>query len=163
MRWLVRIQMWVRMLFGRLKAEARLNEELRDHLERQIDENIATGMNTEEARYAALRTFGNLELVREQACGTWSWTWLELLVRDLRYGVRSVGRSPGFASVAILVMALGVGINTSIFSLSRFPSQTVCSPSGHVPTLRAKAASPPPGRTSWTITTRTARSQPSRR
>jgi predicted permease len=117
MRWLARIQMWVRMLFGRLRAEAGLNEELRYHLERQIDENIATGMNAEEARYAALRTFGNLELVREQACGTWSWTWLELLVRDVRYGVRTLGRSPGFASIAILVMALGVGINSAIFSL----------------------------------------------
>jgi predicted permease len=117
MRWLAKLRMRIEMLFGRVRAGARLEEELREHLVRQIDENIAAGMSAEEARYAALRTFGNPALLRDQARGTWSWTWLELLARDVRYGVRSLGRSPGFAAIAILVMALGVGINTAIFSV----------------------------------------------
>ena len=117
MRWLAQLRMRMEMLFGRGKAEERLDEELRDHLERQIEENVAAGMSAEEARYAALRMFGNPALVREQAHNTWSWTWLESLLRDVRYGVRTLKRTPGFAAVAILVMALGIGINTAIFSV----------------------------------------------
>ncbi|MGO9339862.1 MAG: ADOP family duplicated permease [Terracidiphilus sp.] len=117
MRWLARLQMRIEMLFGRGTARSRLDEELRDHLERQIEENIAVGMSAEEARFAALREFGNAALVREQAHATWSWNWLEALLRDVRYGVRALGRTPGFATIAILVMALGIGINTAIFSV----------------------------------------------
>ena len=66
-------------------------------------------MSPDEARYAALRTFGNPTLLREQARSSWSWNWLEKFLRDLRYGVRTLARSPGFAFTAILVMALGIG------------------------------------------------------
>jgi predicted permease len=117
MLWYARLRMRFEMLFGRGKAAARLDEELRDHLERQIAENIAAGMNAEEARYAALRIFGNPALMRDQARGTWNWTRLELLARDLGYGARRLRRTPGFAAIAILVMALGIGINTAIFSV----------------------------------------------
>jgi putative ABC transport system permease protein len=117
MRWLARLRMRMKMLFGRGNAAARLDDELRDHLERQVAENIAAGMSAEEARYAALRAFGNTALVREQVRNAWSWTWLELLLRDVRYGARALARTPAFAAVAILVMALGIGINTAIFSI----------------------------------------------
>jgi predicted permease len=117
MRWLAQLRLRTEMLFGRGKAEARLNAELRDHLERQIAENIAAGMSAEEARFAALRIFGNPALVREQAHATWNWKWMELLLRDVRYAVRTLSRAPGFAAVAILVMALGIGINSAIFSV----------------------------------------------
>ncbi|MGO9339863.1 MAG: ADOP family duplicated permease [Terracidiphilus sp.] len=119
MRWLARLRMRIQMLFGRDKAAARLDEELRDHLERQIAENIAAGMGAEEARFAALRTFGNPALLREQARSTWSWNWLETLLRDLRYGVRTLGRTPGFAAIAILVMALGIGANVALVTIVR--------------------------------------------
>jgi putative ABC transport system permease protein len=109
----------MQMLFRRGNAGARLDAELQDHLERQIAENVAAGMSTEEARFAALRVFGNPALVREMARGTWNWNWLEVLARDLRYGVRTLSRSRGFSLVAIVVMALCIGAATSLFTVVR--------------------------------------------
>ncbi len=119
MQWLARLRMRLIMLLRRRSAGSRLDEELCDHLQRQIEENIASGMNAEEARSAALRAFGNPALLREQARATWSWTWLELLIRDLRYGVRTLARTPGFAAIAIVVMALGIGANVAMFTIVR--------------------------------------------
>ncbi len=103
----------------RSKAAAGLDQELRDHVERQIHENIAAGMSAEEARFAALRAFGNPALVREQARATWSWSRLESVLRDLRYALRALRRTPGFASIAVLVMALGIGANVALFTVVR--------------------------------------------
>ncbi len=119
MRWLARLRMRIQMLSGRGRAAAQLDAELRDHLERQIEENTAAGMTAEEARFAALRMFGNPALVREQTRGTWSWNWLELLLRDVRYGTRTLRRTPGFAAIAIVVMALGIGANVAMFTIVR--------------------------------------------
>ncbi|HET8888334.1 MAG TPA: ABC transporter permease [Candidatus Angelobacter sp.] len=119
MRWVERFRMAMLMLFRR-KAEAeRLNRELEFHLEQQIAENIAEGMQPEQARLAALRLFGNPTLLREEARSSWSWNWLESGWRDLRYGVRTLARSPGFSVIAILVMALGIGATTSLFTIVR--------------------------------------------
>jgi putative ABC transport system permease protein len=119
MRWLAQLRMGIQMLFARGRAAARLDDELRFHLERQIAENLAAGMSAEEARYAALRSFGNPTLLREQTRATWNWTWLELLFRDMRYGVRTLKRTPGFAAIAILVMVLCIGASTSLFTAVR--------------------------------------------
>lgn len=119
MRWLERFRMAVLALFRRDRETARLNDELQFHLEQQVSENIAKGMSPAEARSAALRKFGNPTLLRDQARSTWSWNWLETGVRDVRYGVRTLGRSPGFALIAILVMALGIGATTSLFTIVR--------------------------------------------
>jgi hypothetical protein len=83
-RWIAKTGMRLQMLFARKKSGTRLNDELQDHLERQIAENVAAGMSAEEARFAALRAFGNPTLVREQARSTWSWNRLESLVQDVR-------------------------------------------------------------------------------
>jgi putative ABC transport system permease protein len=119
MRWLAQLRMRIQMLFGRGRAAARLDDELQFHLERQIAENLAAGMNADEARYAALRSFGNPALLRDQARATWSWTSLELLLRDVRYGARTLKRTPGFAAIAILVIALGIGANVALFTIVR--------------------------------------------
>jgi putative ABC transport system permease protein len=107
------------MLVGRRRAGARLDDELRDHLERQIAENIAGGMSAEEARYAAMRSFGNPALVRDEAHSSWHWNGAEQLLRDVRYGIRTLRRTPGFAFIAILVMALGIGANVALFTVVR--------------------------------------------
>jgi putative ABC transport system permease protein len=107
------------MLFGRRRAGERLDSELRFHLENQIAENRAAGMSEEEARRSALRAFGNPALLRDQARATWSWNWLESLWRDLRYSVRTLRRTPGFTSIAVIVMALGIGANVALFTVVR--------------------------------------------
>jgi predicted permease len=119
MRWINQLVVKFRMLFSRGKAAARLDDELRFHLDRQIEENVAAGMSADEARAAALRSFGNPALLRDQARESWSWNWLESLGRDLRYGVRTLRRTPGFSLVAIVVMALCIGSATSLFTIVR--------------------------------------------
>ena len=119
MRLFTQLRIQIEMLFGRGKAAAQLDDELRFHIDRQIEENIAAGMSTEEARCAALRTFGNPALLREQTRATWSGNWLESLLRDLRYGLRTLRRTPGFSLIAIAVMSLCIGATTSLFTVVR--------------------------------------------
>jgi predicted permease len=111
--------MKIRMLFRRRQAAAKLQDELRFHLDEQTQENIAAGMKPDEARNAALRSFGNPSMIREQARATWNWTGLELLLHDLRFGLRGLRRSPGFTLIAVLVIALGIGANVAIFTVVR--------------------------------------------
>lgn len=117
MRWLAQIRMALLSLFQRGHASAHLEDELRDHLERQVAENIAAGMSPDEARYSALRRFGNPTLLRDQTRATWTGAWLDSLFRDLRYVARTLLHAPGFSSIAILIIALGIGANVALFTL----------------------------------------------
>jgi predicted permease len=119
MRWFTQLRMRLSMLFQRNSAAAQLDRELRFHLEQQIRENVVNGMSPRAARRAALRTFGNPGVLREEARATWSWNWLESLLRDFRYGTRTLRRTPGFAIISILVMALGIGANVALFTVVR--------------------------------------------
>jgi len=119
MRWFEQLRMRVLMLFGRRHADKSLDDELSFHLERQIAENLAAGMTPDEARFSALRTFGNPALLREQSRASWSWNGLESLLRDLHYSVRTLRRSPTFSLMAILVIALCIGAATSLFTIVR--------------------------------------------
>ena len=81
--------------------------------------NLARGMGAGEARLAALRAFGNPVALREQTHNTWSWSGVELLLNDVRLSARTLLRTPGFASIAVLVIALGVGANIALFAIVR--------------------------------------------
>ena len=119
MRWLEKIRMQLEMLLHRRREVQRLDAELRFHLEQQIAENIAGGMTLVEARYAARRAFGNPTLLREQARETWNWSTIETVFRNLRISIRTLARTPGFAFVSILVIAIGIGANVALFTVVR--------------------------------------------
>ncbi len=119
MRWPHQLAAKLRTLFARSRAGSQLDDELRFHLERQVEENRAAGMSPEEARLAALRAFGNPALLRDQTRASWSWNSLESLLRDLRLSFRTLSRTPGFTLVSIAVIALCIGASTSLFTVVR--------------------------------------------
>src|SRR4030095_15597684 len=99
------------------KALDGLADDLRDHIERQTEENLARGMTPDEARRQARLALGNTALIEEDTRAVWVSRWLEDLRRDLRYALRTFRRSPGFAATAVVSLAVGIAAATGVFSV----------------------------------------------
>jgi predicted permease len=109
----------LRTLFRREKLDAEMAEEMRAHLELQTQQNLSRGMSADDARYAARRSFGAVEQLKEQCRDERrrGWVWLEHLAQDLRYAAGSLRRNPVFTLTALLTLVLGLGATTTIFTL----------------------------------------------
>ncbi len=108
----------LRSLGRRTELEDRLDDEIRFHVEQQTEKNLRAGMAPDEARRQALIRFGGVEQVRERTRDEFRAARIENLARDVRYGLRSLRRHPGFSAMAVLSLAIGIGANATIFGVA---------------------------------------------
>jgi len=117
MRWFREIRRRIAMLRHREDFERELDAEMRCHLELQAEENESRGMSPREARWAAQRQFGNAALLAEDSRSAWGWTAFDNFFQDVRYAIRRLSASKSYTLTAIVILALGIGANTGLFTL----------------------------------------------
>ena len=108
---------WIPQIFRRRKFNEDLSEEIRLHIEERTEQLMSDGMSAEEAAWEARRAFGNRTLLEERSREVWQWPTLESIGADLRFAVRQLRRSPGFAVIAIATLTLAIGANAVVFGV----------------------------------------------
>jgi predicted permease len=108
---------WITNIFRRGKLYDDLSEEIRLHIEERAEQLMREGMSRREAEQQARRAFGNRTLLEERSREVWHWPTLESIIADARFALRTLRKSPGFAAVAVMTLAMGIGANAVVFSL----------------------------------------------
>jgi hypothetical protein len=108
---------WFTQLFSRKRLDQELTEEIQAHLDEKIEELIGEGMSREEAKRSARLEFGNVGVIEEHCREVWSWSSVDDLFFDIRYGLRGLIRNPVFSVVALLTIAIGIAANAAVFTV----------------------------------------------